>query len=233
MELLYLTDKIVYNLKDKLIYKEISNKNNEYVLITSKNWKDIYSEYGWENIDLCWETLLNDKYVILECGAGGDCLFHCIVEAFNLNTLFKKKSLDNFLDIKNLRKQTSNMITKNNFDLIIDNYRAEVLVGEFQGKWNPNTINNINDFKKEVAICGDNFWGDHIIIQLLCDALKINILILDSYNTLVTKTINTKYKKYIILYYLNECHYQLVGKFNGKYIKTIFEKLPKKFESYL
>ena len=30
--------------------------------------------------------------------------------------------------------------------------------------------------------CGDSFWGDHIIIQLLAQALKLNFIILNDDN---------------------------------------------------
>src|SRR3989304_5163346 len=46
--------------------------------------------------------------------------------------------------------------------------------------WNPYQITGIDELKNELVKGGDNFWGDHIIIQLLGEALNVNFIILNS-----------------------------------------------------
>ena len=145
----------------------------------------------------------------------------CIRKNVDLSTLY---------DIETLRQVASRKLTKNNFKLILQNYKIEKEVGEFQGDWDPDEIKTLQQLKSELCKTGNNFWGDHIIIQLLSQALKKNIIVLNgdedfeklSYNTVET----SGSKGYIIIYFENNCHYKLVGKFNGKKIVTVFNKIP-------
>ena len=84
--------------------------------------------------------------------------------------------------------------------------------------------------------CGNSFWGDHIFIQLLSEALKLNFIILNEENEYDTveyniqrtfTTLDTKRRTIILSYYSN-IHYQLIGYFNGQRMQTVFnyEELP-------
>ena len=88
---IYLTSSIFFY-NDRMYFEKDDNEcevndSKKYIMITSKNWLKYLDEYGWENIDIGWRMRLNikkfSKYGKLECGAGGDCLFHCIGEALN------------------------------------------------------------------------------------------------------------------------------------------------------
>ena len=76
--------------------------------------------------------------------------------------------------------------------------------------------------------------GDHILIQLLQEKLKLNFIIL-SFNNLDNNcsvnnlTQRDLYDKNIIIYFEDNIHFQLIGYFNGNIMKTLFEnhEIPK------
>lgn len=224
----YISDDIFFDFNKKQVFKETENKSIE---ITLKNFKEYFGEYGWDELDFLWNIELGEKFMVLDCGSHGDCLFHCIAEALNLDKISRKNlDLSTLYDIETLRQVASRKLTKNNFELILQNYKIEKEVGEFQGDWDPDEIKTLQQLKSELCKIGNNFWGDHIIIQLLSQALKKNVIVLNgdedfeklSYNTVET----SGSKGYIIIYFENNCHYKLVGKFNGKKIVTVFNKIP-------
>lgn len=220
----YITDKLfLYNNK---IYFE---KGEKYIKINDYNWSQFLKDYGWIKLDIGWRKRLSkDKksnYGLLDCGANGDCLFHCIAEAFN-DPFDPKKCM---FDIKYVREIAANEINEDNFDLILETYKLEEETDEFIGDWNPQLINSINDLKNEITQCGDSFWGDHIILQLLQQKLDFNVIILNSCDNLFDKhTIKpmasniNKYSKTIILYYIEGLHFQLVGYFNKNKMDVLF-----------
>ena len=227
----YVSDNIFYDFELGAFYKEIEGESDLFIKkITNSNFKKELSDYGWDEIDFLWNIELGDKFMLLDCGSHGDCLFHCLAEAINLNNIYKG-DLTNLLDVETLRLKASNQITDTNFDFILQNYKIEKDECEFQGDWDPYNIETKEQLRGELCKTGNNFWGDHIIIQLLSQNLKKNIIVLNgdedfeklSYNTVET----TGSKGYIIIYFENNCHYKLVGKFNGKKINTLFNKLPK------
>ena len=228
---IYLTPNIIIE-NNQLYYIENKKKKK----ITIYNWQKYLEEYGWEDIDEQWQDkLLNGKktnrYGILDCGGEGDCLFLCIIEAFG----------DFGMDVENLRDIVSYEIDENNYQLILENYKLEKENDEFDGLWNPMLINSIEDLRIELRKSGDNFWGDHIIIQLLEKALNINIIILNT-DELVFEENNFKIQprcspinKNNTTIFLSHCfssHFQLIGYFNGKNMKTRFEynEIPKKLK---
>tara|TARA_B110001469_G_C9641093_1_gene322479 strand:- start:944 stop:1741 length:798 start_codon:yes stop_codon:yes gene_type:complete len=264
MDLIYLTDDLVFNKKDNYSYLVVSDKNNEFnnidtnktrnsnellTQITDDNWKLHFNEYGWCDMEPLWELYLDDTYTMLECGAGGDCFFHCLSEAINLDYIYTipnnhssisnsgNNIMEDFLDIKDVRKIASDMITDDNFEFILECYKAEDESGEFQGDWNPSNINNKSALQAEIETVGDSFWADHIIIQLLSKHLKVNFIILNS-NELydepnIINLSNPEYKKYIILYYDCGCHYKLIGRWNGMFVETIFDTIPEAINDIL
>ena len=231
----FLTDNL-YLEKNKFYFNDI--EENE--LVTNANYHHAFGSYGWEDLDFLWELQLGEKYLILDCGSSGDCLFHSISEALNLRQIYANNDkIDEikFEDVESLRNLTSKEINKDNFDTILESYKLEDELGEFQGQWEPNEIQSIEELQNEIIKGGNNFWGDHITIQLLSKKLRINFVILNSNDeteelSYTTVEINGN-KNYIILYYLNNCHFKLVGKFDGKKIQVIFRKIPAEIKEVL
>jgi hypothetical protein len=223
----YISSELFYEFKKKNFFREIDK--DSFLKINKSNFKEEFRDYGWDELDFLWDLELGDNFMLLDCGAHGDCLFHCLAEALNLDNICKG-DLSKLYDVQILREDAASQLNSENFDLILQNYKIEKEEGEFQGDWNPDEIETIIDFKKELCTPGNNFWGDHIILQLLSQTLKKNIIVLNgdedfeklSYNIIETPSS----KGYIIIYFENNCHYKLVGKFNGKKIITIFNKIP-------
>lgn len=222
----YLTDNLyIFN---KKLYNE---HNNKVTKINNRNWFKYVKEYGWEKINCKWEKKLNsNKFCVLECGADGDCLFHVISEALNYNEILNYEVPK--YDVSVLRNYVCDMININNFDSILNFYKLEKNLGEFNGDWDPFNINTIDEFKNEIIKGGDNFWGDHILLQLLQKKMDINIIILNTINdysneketlsNLIIQNLDLdKINKTIILY-LEDEHFKLVGFFDGNMIRTYF-----------
>ena len=82
---IYITDNLV--LQD---YKLFIQQDDQLIKIKTSNIIKYLEDIGWEEIDDGWKEILsnyirttNIPYVIMECGGEGDCLFHCVAEAFN------------------------------------------------------------------------------------------------------------------------------------------------------
>ena len=229
----YLTDSIFIE------NKETFYEDNSIKKINKNNWHKILNECGWTKLPLGWKRRLKEEehknscFGLLECGSDGDCLFHVLSEALNSQYLINLKPPK--YDVLSLRELVANEINKDNFEMILESYKLEYEELNFMGEWDPNEINNMKDFKKEIIKIGNNFWGDHILLQLLQKNLKLNIIILNSDNNKKTQNLDerftihpiaaldlTTYNKTIIIYYLDEYHFQLIGYFDGNIMKTIF-----------
>ena len=197
--------------------------NDKNIRLNRKNWFSSMKNYGWEKLKLNWRKILeNNFFSVLECGADGDCLFHVVSEALNMELIYNYE-IPNY-DIATVRSLAASQINDDNFVIILESYKAELECGEFFGDWNPNAITCINDLQVEILKSGNNFWGDHILIQLLSEKLSINFIILNDENHNITSMCNDlKYDKTIIIYYLDNLHFQLVGYFNGKIMQTVFK----------
>ena len=233
----YLTDDIY--IKDGETFNETSGNVKK---ITKHNWHKYLNDYGWSKLCLGWKKRLKEEgnnscFGLLECGADGDCLFHVLCEALNSEYLFKLRMPKYSVEL--LRKLASNEINKDNFAMILETYKLdyEENMFSFMNEWEPNNIKTIGQLKKEIIKGGDNFWGDHILLQLLQKKLKINIIILNSDNNKKTSNIDERFtihpmasldlennEKTIIIYYLDQYHFQLVGYFDGNIMKTTFLK---------
>ena len=226
---LYINNKITYYCDDE---------TNKIKIITAGNWHKYLSEYGWEKLDYgwirrfnCYNKEKNSRWGLLDCGGDGDCLFHVIAEAMMEP------------DMQNIRKMAANEINENNFDIIIEVYRIAFDNNDFINDWNPHKIKNKEDLKRELIKEGDNYWGDHIVLQLLEKALDINFIILNSeklgeYGKKINGILNKRFnihnicsildynRKTIIIYYIDSTHFKLVGYFNTTYMQTLFDELP-------
>jgi hypothetical protein len=205
---------------NKSIYKII--EDNE-IIINRRNWFNLLKDYGWTKLKLLWRNKLNSKFfALLECGSDGDCLFHVISEALNMELIYNYE-VPKF-GIKDIRELVSSEITETNFSIILESYKAEVECDEFFGDWDPNKINSIEELKNEIKTLGNNFWGDHILMQLLSTKLKINFIILDGETESASSMgDDLKYDKTMLIYYSENLHFQLIGYFNGCIIQTVFE----------
>ena len=239
-EKIYVTSELFYY--NQQMYYLIDQKP---IKLTKQNWHQYLKEYGWELMNEGWITRLGNKhYGILDCGADGNCLFHCVSEALN-----KSYNPDKFIfDFQDMRKKASEQVTEDNFDVILANYKAMQYIGEFEGGWDPSTVRTVDELKRIIEISEDHFWGDHIIIQLLQKSLNVNIILLNNdkeflwseeTNLSAEERFNihplahniNEHPLSILLYYIDGIHFQLVGYFNGKFIQTIFktDKLPSEF----
>jgi len=214
----FLTDNLFYN--NNSLYK-INGLND--ILVNNINCFKLLKDYGWGKLKIQWRKKLNSSFFsVLECGSDGDCLFHVISEALNLELIYDYKIPE--YDVKDIRKMAANEINDDNYDMIVESYKAEVESNEFFGDWDPNNIKTIKELRGEIEKLGDNFWGDHILLQLISEKIKINFLILDDVTMSVSAHgCDLKHDKTIIIYYLENLHFQLVGFFNGKIMQTIFD----------
>ena len=214
----YITDSLYF--KDKKLYY-----NSELVDYT--NYLEALEEYGFEPLSEEWTMRLDDNYFLLDCGGDGDCLFHVISEALNLDNMSKgKKSI--LYEAKDIRKIAASSVTRKNFRDIICAYTLAKESDDFIGLWNPNFVETVKDLREEILEMGDNFWGDQLILALIQDKLKLNVIILSNTNTRVYPTCTdiNKFEKTIVIYYYNEVHFQLVTHFDMETSKltSIFNK---------
>lgn len=229
---IYLTSNILLN-NNKLYSIDERVKKTK---ITIYNWQKYLDEYGWEDFDKQWQEKLMlgkkiNRYGIIDCGGEGDCLFYCIIEAL-------KEHGESSMDVEDLRNLVAYEVTEENFDIILETYKLEKENNEFDGLWDPEEINCMEELRNEIRTPGDNFWGDHILIQLLETALNINIIILNTedlqfeennYNIQPRGNPIDKSKISVFLSYCFSSHFQLVGYFDGNLMKTSFKykEIPK------
>jgi hypothetical protein len=234
---IYLTDKIIIN-QGKYYYENENNKDRK--LINNKNWHRILLDTGWHKLDKTWIMRLNtfatgsgnSKWGLLDCDNNGDCFYSVVAEAFNY--YYKNIEKNDLMDVIDIRKKISSGFSKENFDYIMNVYKIEESLNEFYHKWNISDIKTPDDLKKELIKSGDNYWADHIIIQLFQEVFQLNIIILKQSEVKKYTTIYSlgneldSEKKTIILYYVDQLHFKLIGYFDDNAIHTIFtyDKLP-------
>ena len=166
MSKIYLTPNL-YLLNNKSYYEDDIQDNT--FKLNNRNWHKYYLDYGYEKLELGWRKRLkstksnNSLWGNKECGGGGDCLFSVVEEAF----MDFSRPEDDYFTIENLRNLVSQEIDKNNFQLILETYKLEKENNEFNGYWNPDEIDTVEELRDKIRETGNSFWGDHIIIQLL------------------------------------------------------------------
>ena len=232
---IYLTDNII-------IYqgKYHCENNKDRKLINDKNWHKKLNDIGWQKLDKTWIMRLNShskikgnsKWGLLDCDTNGDCFYSVIAEAYN----YYNKNIDqaDLVDVMDIRKKISTKFTDDNFEYIMNVYKIEESENEFYHKWNIYDIKTPQDLQKELIKSGHNYWADHIIIQLFQEVFELNIIILKQSNMKKHSKIYSlgdeldPTRKTIILYYINQMHFKLIGYFNNNAIHTIFnyDELP-------
>lgn len=220
---IYFTDNIV-SFKKKLYY--INNK--KYYQIKKNNWIKYFKKNGWELLDNKSNKHYGNPLGYLECGGDGNCFFYSVAEAFN-NPLNKNEDIYTIDDLKNL---IVNQINENNYKIIIELYIIQKKQDFFFDNWDPEKINNLDELKNIFRNLGNEFWADHITIDLLQDAISTNIHILylnDDNQLLKYQTMNNlQYNKNIFILYVDEIHFQLIGCFYNNSFETLFtNNIPK------
>ena len=215
----YITDSLYFKDK-KLYYNDI--------LVDSENYLEALEEYGLEPLSEEWTMRLDDNYFLLDCGGDGDCLFHVFSEALNLYNISKGKKKYKLYDAQDIRKIAADSVTRKNFRDILCIYTLAKESNDFIGLWNPVFVETVRELREEIREMGDNFWGDQVILSLIQEKLKLNVIILSNTNTCVypTGTDINKYERTIVIYYYNDVHFQLLTHFNMEKntLETIFTK---------
>lgn len=230
---IYFTDTIF--LKDNQIY---FIENYKEKILKEHNWHHIMHECGWSKINKRWITLLNKEMLIktkknspfgiLDCAADGNCFFHCIANALNEKNIFSQV---NYYDQNDIRNIVAESISQEKYEELITYYKIMKDADDFYEEWDPYEITSLEDFKNEIIKSGHNYWGDWLLLDILCKALRLNIFIFN------TDTINNNYSIYntmieyhsdfnsIFLSYEDISHFQLIGYFDGgKMISYFSEK---------
>lgn len=223
----YLHDSIIYDTDNNtLIYTNNTKKNK----ITLNNWHKYLDIIGWNKLSLKFIRFLNrnsekryknSPYGVIDCGGDGECLFHCISHALS-------SELTDYFDYEDIRNIIAESIDDSIFKNIIETYRVLKESEDFDENWNPHEIVSKEQFQELIKIGGNNYWGDHILFQLILRALKLNIFVLKMDNTTDECGIYHTHHEYnrsmktIILLYEDNIHFKLVGYFKNKMI-TLFK----------
>jgi hypothetical protein len=211
--------------------EEGSNK----ILVQKHNWHRCLKDIGWKKLPRKWITELNklstDKeknslYGILSCPGDGDCLFHSIANALN-----ESQDFLSFNTGKDIRKEISESITEDAFDMIIECYRAMKDASDFHDSWDPHEITDLSQFKQCLCEGGHEYWGDSLLLQLISSYYDMNILILS--NDVGPYPMMTEFhkEKPTICLWFDENHFELIGHFNGQRMISYFTTLPKEIQS--
>jgi len=218
-----------------MYYEDEDKIQNE---IKKHNWHRILNEYGWEKMPKKWISKLNkyseiceknSLYGLLDCEQDGDCFFHCISSSLN-----EKHNYTTTYDSNDIRELLSDSVTDDQYETLLTTYKIMKDADDFDECWDPYKIETKKDFQNELLKSGHNYWGDHLLLQILISILKVNIFILNSnsesneysiYNTL--NEYNYDYDT-ICLLYEDDCHFKLIGYFDGNRMVSYFtnETLP-------
>lgn len=224
MNTYYYTDELRLK-NDVLEYK----CKEDFIKVKKHNWHHVLTEYGWEKINKQWIIILNkysdnkeknSRYGMIDCERDGDCFFHCIANALNERDIYN----GDYYNSRDIRKMISDNISREQYNFMISTYRIMKDADDFNEGWNPYEIDSLEDFKECIETSGHVYWGDYMLLQLLCEILKINIFIIKAneyendysiYNTMC------EYKREhdtIFLILENNNHFKLLGYFNNKMI---------------
>ena len=129
--------------------------NNNFKLITKRNWHKILNEYGWEKIPKKWIINLNklskiheknSLYGIMDVNITGNCFFECIAYALNE----KNRGSEIYYNGDDVRFMISDNLTEEQYDMIINYYRIMKDANDFDENWDPYSIQSIDDFKEKL-----------------------------------------------------------------------------------
>lgn len=151
-----------------------------------------------------WGKILGNNYHIKECGGSGDCLFHVFATALNdkigIQGVYNAKTVRN--DIANRLDTLQYPYTWNHY---LDLYHA----------FDPplyNDVNTLEEFQELIRTMGSRYEGDHVALSMLSQFYEANVILLNSHETSFYCWANEeKYDHYIIIWYTNRIHYQIIG----------------------
>tara|TARA_B100000131_G_scaffold47267_1_gene41901 strand:+ start:138 stop:926 length:789 start_codon:yes stop_codon:yes gene_type:complete len=225
-----------------LYYRESSAQGN-FRVVKKRNWHIALEEYGWEKLPKKWITKLNklspkieknSLYGVMDVESDGDCFFHCIAKALNekYDTAENVDDVDGVketLTSDDIRGFISYAITEDQFETMINYYRIMKDANDFDENWDPHEVETIDDFRDILETAGNLYWGDYMLLQVLINALRLNIFIMTHnsepeecsiYNTL--NDYNEDYDS-VFLLFVDECHFKLIGHFNDSKMISYFK----------
>lgn len=194
--------------------------------------------FVWVPLHAMWAAkLLSDRFLERDCLGDGNCQFRSIETALsNAGCKTNHKKLRQSV-AKHVRKMPNQ-----DFIRIVELYRLEKEHGEFQGNWDPFTINSKRDFIKVLSTPGFDFQGDDITLSLLSKAIGVDFVILNNMNREILRIFNpaAPNERIVILLYTamprGVGHYKCVGlRAKGDNVQTLFKrtKLPDEIEILL
>jgi len=211
-----------YYLSETIVIKD-GNTYYDDKEIKKHNWHIKLEEIGWQKLSKQWISKLNklhnpypnnSLFGSLECGSDGDCLFHCIAYALN-------STQEQFYESKDIRLSVADSVSEEQFNDIITCYRSMKDLDDFDESWDPYSIDTLDEFKEQLNESGHNYWGDHLVLQLICQAFNLNVFILSqnewthTYDIYPFANQYDKSKNTIIVVHENELHFTLLGHFQG------------------
>lgn len=224
----YLHDSISYNSDTKAL--TYSNNDNKIYKINSNNWHKYLDIIGWNKLSFEMIKLINrnseikyknSPYGVIDCGGEGDCLFHCVSNALS-------SELNDYYDAQDIRKIIADSIDDDTFKNIIETYRVLKDSEDFYEDWDPHNITSKEQFQEIIYEGGNNYWGDHILLQLLTKSFNLNVFIFKNNDITREYGVYPTYEEYnsdfksIILLYENDIHFKLIGYFKRNMI-TLFK----------
>ena len=219
------------------LYYRDSPAQETFRIVKKRNWHFALEEYGWEKFPKKWITKLNklspkieknSLYGVMDVESDGDCFFHCIAKALN-EKYDTSDGVKETLTSDDIRGFISYAITEDQFETMINYYRIMKDANDFDENWDPHEVETIDDFRDILETAGNVYWGDYMLLQVLINALHLNIFIMTHnsepeecsiYNTL--NDYNEDYES-IFLLFEDECHFKLIGHFNGSRMITYFK----------
>lgn len=174
-------------------------------------------KYPWTPIDNQWQhILMSPSYFIKNTPADGNCQFHSLKIPLNISHSKLRKMIANYILT----------INDTQFQDILNIYKAEQNNGEFQGNWNPQSINTKRQLASHIKKTGFHFQGDYITLSILSTILNTDFYILHQNTHTITKIENNN-TNFIILHFTqmnNTGHYQTIGFQNDTSVQTFFNK---------
>ena len=229
----YITDEVYLDLNDNKMYSE---KGDISTPLTPNNWHHKLGDFGWLKLPRQWIIKLNSlsamksknsPYGVLDCEADGDCFFHCLANALNERDKWVNQHTSD-----DIRQLLCDNLTEDQFQDLIGFYKIMKDADDFEEEWDPYDIHTIDDFKEQVLKGGHSYWGDYLLLSLICDILKINLKILshetDTNDISVYNMMRDDIDEYdnVVLLYENGCHFKLIGKFQESTMVSYFKELP-------
>ena len=184
-----------------------------------RGWKFKINKFNdlEEKFELYYSNTLSD----------GDCFFSSIADIININNVKEGNVIP--IDFLDIRKEISKAITEYNFEEIMMIYKVS---DEFKHLWDIDGIKNHIDLRKELCKKGNNYWADHIIIELFKEKYNMNLIIFnnkdddlkkDKYRIQCMGDNLCKNKLTLMLYFKDYCHFTPLYIFKNNSLCSLFK----------